>query len=139
MNELIDKLMANAGITSEQAQKSLETIKEFVKEKFPMLGGAVDNIFKSEGKNETAPDPLEAPDLGSGAKSGGSWLDKISDIIPGDIGEKMEAIAKKATEEGSEAFDKAKEVASDAFAKAKEGAEDLLTKAKETFDSATKK
>jgi nucleoid DNA-binding protein len=45
MNELIDKLVAEAGLTPEQAQKSLEVVVEFVKEKFPMLGGAVDNIF----------------------------------------------------------------------------------------------
>ena len=45
MNELIDKLVADAGLTPEQAQKSLEVVVEFVKEKFPMLGGAVDNIF----------------------------------------------------------------------------------------------
>ena len=45
MQELIDRLKANAGITDEQAAKTLETIKEYVKEKFPMLGGAVDNLL----------------------------------------------------------------------------------------------
>ena len=45
MNELIDKLVKEAGLTPEQAQKSLEVVVEFVKEQFPMLGGAVDNIF----------------------------------------------------------------------------------------------
>lgn len=45
MNELIEKLVAEAGLTPEQATKSLEVVVEFVKEKFPMLGGAVDNIF----------------------------------------------------------------------------------------------
>jgi len=47
MQELIDRLKANAGINDEQAAKALETIKDFVKEKFPMLGGAVDNMFGS--------------------------------------------------------------------------------------------
>jgi nucleoid DNA-binding protein len=47
MQELIDKLTAEAGLTPEQAQKAIETIAGFVKEKFPMLGGAVDNIFGS--------------------------------------------------------------------------------------------
>jgi hypothetical protein len=46
MNELIEKLVNGAGITPEQAAKTLEVIKEFVTEKFPMLGGAVDNILK---------------------------------------------------------------------------------------------
>lgn len=45
MQELIDRLVKEAGLTPEQAQQSIETIANFVKEKFPMLGGAVDQIF----------------------------------------------------------------------------------------------
>jgi len=45
MNELIERLCKEAGITPEQAQKAVAAIAGFVKEKFPMLGGAVDNIF----------------------------------------------------------------------------------------------
>ncbi len=45
MQELIERLTQNTGISTEQATKALETIKDFVKEKFPMLGGAVDNMF----------------------------------------------------------------------------------------------
>ena len=52
MQELINRLKENAGITDEQAAKALETIKDFVKEKFPMLSGAVDNMFGSAGKDE---------------------------------------------------------------------------------------
>jgi nucleoid DNA-binding protein len=48
MNELIEKLVNEAGLTPDQAQKSLEVVVEFVKEKFPMLGGAVDNIFGNQ-------------------------------------------------------------------------------------------
>jgi hypothetical protein len=39
---------AGSGHYPEQAAKSLETIKNYVKEKFPMLGGAVDNMFASQ-------------------------------------------------------------------------------------------
>ncbi|MDE3125481.1 MAG: hypothetical protein KGK14_08195 [Bacteroidota bacterium] len=46
MNELIERLVSEAGLTPEQAQKAIETIAVYVKEKFPMLGGAVNNIFK---------------------------------------------------------------------------------------------
>jgi polyhydroxyalkanoate synthesis regulator phasin len=46
MNELIDRLVKEANITPEQAKKSIEIIAGFVKEKFPMIGGAVDQIFK---------------------------------------------------------------------------------------------
>lgn len=45
MNELIERLSHEAGLTNEQAQKAVATIANFVKEKFPMLGGAVDQIF----------------------------------------------------------------------------------------------
>ncbi|HNF43725.1 MAG TPA: hypothetical protein PLT49_08655 [Ferruginibacter sp.] len=52
MEELINKLMQNAGISQDQAVKALETIKDFVKEKFPMLGGAVDNLFGASGSTD---------------------------------------------------------------------------------------
>jgi hypothetical protein len=49
MEELIKRITDATGITPEQAAKSIETIKEYVKEKFPMLGGAVDNMFAQAG------------------------------------------------------------------------------------------
>lgn len=45
MNDLIEQVAAKAGISAEQAHKAVEAIAGFVKEKFPMLGGAVDQIF----------------------------------------------------------------------------------------------
>jgi hypothetical protein len=48
MQELIDRLKAEAGLTDEQAVKALETIKSFVVEKFPMLEGAVGGMFGQE-------------------------------------------------------------------------------------------
>ena len=47
MQELITRLTEKAGISAEQATKTIDTIKEFVKEKFPMLSGAVDNMLKT--------------------------------------------------------------------------------------------
>lgn len=47
MQELINKLIKEAGITPEQATKAIQSIAGFVKEKFPMLGGAVDQIFSA--------------------------------------------------------------------------------------------
>ena len=52
MQELINRLKENAGITEVQAVKALETIKDYVKEKFPMLGGAVDNMFGDSSKSD---------------------------------------------------------------------------------------
>jgi len=48
INELVERLKTGAGLSDEQAQKVLETIKEFIIEKYPMLQGAVTNLF---GKN----------------------------------------------------------------------------------------
>ena len=45
MQELIDKLKTEVGLTEEQAKKAIETIKNFVIDKFPMLEGAVGNLF----------------------------------------------------------------------------------------------
>ncbi|MEO8403205.1 MAG: hypothetical protein ABI480_01365 [Chitinophagaceae bacterium] len=47
MQELVDKLKSEAGLTDEQAKKAIETIKSFVVEKFPMLEGAVGSLFGS--------------------------------------------------------------------------------------------
>ena len=49
MNEIIERLTKEANLTPEQAQKAIETIANYVKEKFPMLGGAVDQLFTSGG------------------------------------------------------------------------------------------
>ena len=52
MNELIERLMKEANLDEAQAQKAITTIANFVKEKFPMLGGAVDQIFAAGSKDE---------------------------------------------------------------------------------------
>jgi len=48
MQELLDKLKAEAGLTEEQAKQAIATIKNYVVEKFPMLEGAVGNLFGGE-------------------------------------------------------------------------------------------
>ena len=45
MQELIDKLKAEAGLSDDQAKKAIAAIKNFVIEKFPMLEGAVGSLF----------------------------------------------------------------------------------------------
>ena len=46
MTDLIEKLKLSAGITDEQALKAIEVIKNYTKEKFPMFGSAIENVFK---------------------------------------------------------------------------------------------
>ena len=45
VGELVERLKSEAGLSDEQAVKVLETIKSFVVEKYPMLHGAVNNVF----------------------------------------------------------------------------------------------
>lgn len=45
MEELLKRLKEQAALSDEQATQSIEIVKEFVKEKFPMLSDAVDKIF----------------------------------------------------------------------------------------------
>jgi hypothetical protein len=45
VTELIERLKSQAGLNDEQAGKVIETIKGFVVDKYPMLSGAVNNIF----------------------------------------------------------------------------------------------
>jgi hypothetical protein len=52
MNELIERLIKEADLNANQAQKAVATIASFVKEKFPMLGGAVDQIFSAGSKED---------------------------------------------------------------------------------------
>ena len=61
MQDLINRLRDNVGISEEQATSALHEIKEYVKEKFPMMAGAVDNLFATS-KAPTAVSP-GGPDL----------------------------------------------------------------------------
>ena len=46
VSELIERLKSQAGLSDEQATQVIETIKNFVVDKYPMLSGAVNNLFK---------------------------------------------------------------------------------------------
>ncbi len=108
MQELINRLIEKTGISADQASKSIETIKDYVKEKFPMLGGAVDNMFASAAAESAAAPTAEE-------KKEESVMDKISDVIPGQAGEKVEEFAKTAAHKAEEVFDNVKDKLSGLF------------------------
>ena len=110
MQDLINSLKEKVGITEEQAIASITHVKEYVKEKFPMVAGAVDNLLNVQPTASVA-DPIIEPTVT--AASGNSILDKISDVIPGDTGQKVEDFAKSAAH-------KAEELAKEAGHKAEE-------------------
>lgn len=73
MQELIKKLQDTHGLNAEQAHGILNTIKEYIKQKFPMVEGAIDNLFHHDSQGTTT-----AGDTGStegSAAKGGSFTD----------------------------------------------------------------
>jgi hypothetical protein len=48
MKELTGRLVAQTGITEAQAMQCIETVKEYIKEKFPIAAGAVDKVLGAE-------------------------------------------------------------------------------------------
>ncbi len=53
MQDLINRLTSQVGLTPEQSKQAIETIAGFVKEKFPMMAGAVDQLFSAGGEEDT--------------------------------------------------------------------------------------
>lgn len=91
MEELIQKLQSLHGLTPEQSHGILGTIAGYIKEKFPMVAGAIDNIIPT---GTTTPSADSQATTGTASQSSGDLLDKISDFIPGSAGEKIEEFAK---------------------------------------------
>ncbi|MEO8568622.1 MAG: hypothetical protein ABI419_05790 [Ginsengibacter sp.] len=96
MEELVKKLQSIHGLTAEQSHGILNTITGFIKEKFPMVGGAIDNLFQS-GTTPSAPGTTASEltaNTATPVNDKGDFLDKISDFIPGATGQKIEDFAK---------------------------------------------
>jgi hypothetical protein len=75
MQELIQKLQETHGLSAEQSYGILNTIKDFIKQKFPMVEGAIDNLFPHYDSGDTTP----VGDTGSTERpepKGGSFSDK---------------------------------------------------------------
>ena len=52
MQELIEKLKAEAGLSDQQAWQAINIVKDFAKSKFPMFGSAIDKAFAKHAKKE---------------------------------------------------------------------------------------
>jgi nucleoid DNA-binding protein len=107
MHELITKIAEEAGISNQQAATALETVKTYVKEKFPMMAGAVDNLFGAT--EETPPSPSnEVPPAAAPTAEVHPIIDKISEVLHSETSIKMEAFAINAVQKAEEAIDMAK-------------------------------
>jgi len=102
LQELVQKLQKEHGLTAEQSTGILATVTGFIKEKFPMMKDAVDNMVAAQ------------PATGE-KKAEHNIMDKISDVIPGQAGEKIEEFAKDAAEKAEEVFGNVKDKISGLF------------------------
>ena len=62
MQDLINHLVEKTGIAPEKAQHVLSEVAAFIKEKFPMAGGMIDNVL---GSSATASTPATSADSGT--------------------------------------------------------------------------
>ena len=83
MEELIEKLKNSHGLSSEQAHGILNTITNYVKEKFPMVGGAIDNLFQS---GTTPSGPGTTPSDANSATTPGTSGQSIEDFAKDKLG-----------------------------------------------------
>lgn len=112
MQELIEKLKKGHGLTPEQSYGVLNTIKEFIIEKFPMAEGMLDNFFPAEAEEKRGTDTdLAQAVAGTGATAddtggttegptskGGSFLDPQLEK-PGTEGDREKQTAKDRLDE----------------------------------------
>ena len=112
MQELIEKLKKGHGLTPEQSYGVLNTIKEFIIEKFPMAEGMLGNFFPAEANEQRGTDTDKAQAVaGTGdtaddtggttegpTQKGGSFLDPHTNV-PGEASERGKQPAKDRLDE----------------------------------------
>lgn len=104
MQALIEKLVQEVGLSSEQATRSLEVILQFVKDKVPpAFASNIDAMFNGT----------------YNATKEQSYKDKAEDFAEA-TKDKLEELAEQAKEKLSEAADKAEDIAKDVFGKVKD-------------------
>jgi hypothetical protein len=53
MQNLIEELEKKAGLTNEQAVKSIDVVADFIKAKFPIFSDAIDKILSKNTNTDT--------------------------------------------------------------------------------------
>jgi hypothetical protein len=97
MDQLIQKLKSAHGLSEEESSKILRTIADYLKEKFPMVGGAIDNLFQSgntPSETGTSPEDVQS-NVADPIDNNNDLKEKISEFIPGANEENIEDFAKK--------------------------------------------
>ncbi len=111
MQELVNKLTNEVGLTAEQAAKTVATMVEHIKSKLPpSLAGNLDALLGNA--------QAQANEIG-GSKPGDHLKEKAEDFAEA-AKDKLEDLAEQAKDKLSDAADKAEEMAKDAFGKLKD-------------------
>ena len=58
MQELIKNIAINTGISTDKASEVLQTVSEFIKEKYPLLAGTVDAVLDLKTTNNADPEDI---------------------------------------------------------------------------------
>jgi hypothetical protein len=75
LQELIQKLQDEHGVSAEQSQGVINTVTQYLKDKFPMIGGHIDSLLGN------------APSTGDGSAQGDeSMIGKLEDMAKSKFG-----------------------------------------------------
>jgi hypothetical protein len=139
MQELINKLMSEVGLTSEQASKALHTVVGHVKGILPpAFGASIDGLLEGKSPVAAGAVPFEQASMTDKASNlAGDVKDKVTDMA-GDAKEKLTDLAGEAKEKfaaftSEENIDALKNKAEDLKDKAEDMAEDAINKLKGFF------
>ncbi len=116
MTELRARLIAEAGLSEDQAILTIGVLRNFINEKVPMFGGMVDSFLGLGSQASTGTsagahaDPLAEPE-----NPLSDIFDKLGDFLPGDMGKNLEEFMKRTVNEAGEQAENLKDEA-DRFA-----------------------
>ena len=83
LSELIEKLEREHGISTAQSHGILNTIAQHIKEKFPMVGGMIDNIF---GSDAASPSTNNTDIQDTNASASETTSEKMEDLVKSKLG-----------------------------------------------------
>ena len=82
LDELIQKLQNEHGISGEQSHGIINTVVGFIKQKFPMAGGMLDNLLPAESNSAQS----NNPNVTQNTTPNESTLGKLEDTVKSKLG-----------------------------------------------------
>lgn len=130
MQELVQNIMAKAGISEQQAMVAINTTKDYIKSKVPPpAAGMVDNFFSGNF------DPMAGMKAAAGAQS--DFMSKAKETFQ-DAGEKISDFTEDAIDKGAEFARQATQHMHEWAKQAGGWSEEAMNKIKDMFGSSEK-